>query len=111
MNIQPLFLPFFIAFTLISLPILGRSREIIAILFSLVPPFIIIALFNEGNELLYHYEVSKNTTISFGFKFDSISVFFGLLISLCAPLVLFFIHTQGLGERFLTRFYALFSCF
>lgn len=108
MNIQLLLLPFFIAFALTSLSILGRSREIIAILFSFIPSFIIIALFNEGNELLYHYEISKNTTISFGFKFDAISVFFGLLISLCAPLVLFFIHTQRLGERFLTRFYAFF---
>ena len=108
MNIQLLLLPFFIAFALTSLPILGRSREIIAILFSCVPLFIIIALFNEGNELLYHYEISQNTTISFGFKFDAISVFFGLLISLCAPLVLFFVHAQRLSERFLTRFYALF---
>lgn len=108
MNVQLLFLPFFAALALISLSILGRSRDLISIIFSFAPFLILLALLNEGSEFLYHYDLSKIITLSFCFRIDGIAAFFGILITLAAPIVTILVYRQELSERFLSRFHPLF---
>ncbi|MGP1450092.1 MAG: proton-conducting transporter transmembrane domain-containing protein [Wolinella sp.] len=109
MNIQLLFLPFFVALSLTSLSILGRSRDIISIIFSFAPFVVLCLLFYEGSEFLYHYQISVITTLSFQFRIDDgIAIFFGLIITLSAPVVAILIYRQRLSERFSARFHPLF---
>lgn len=108
MNIQLLFLPFFMGLTLMSLSILGRWRDRLSVVFSFAPLLILLSLSHEGSEYIYHYELSKLTTLSFGFRLNDIALFFGILITLTAPLVTTFLYYQAPSERFLVRFHPLF---